>query len=412
MELMPAYHDIRTVIETKGGPLTFAEFMQISLYGQHGFYASGNVELNATGGSDFITTVEASPFLGIAITNWLQDRQPAVHPHHFSIVEPGAGSGIMARTILDEIGARYPKLAAVDYTIVELAPGMIRRQQEILRGYPVQWVNGSATSLPLRNIKGAIISDELPDAFPVHWMVRRGDSSGEIYINLTKEGCFYELEGPVSSERLAQLTTETIRRYQVEDGEYFTINPLANKCIQDTLGALAIGSSALIVDYGYPEGWRPPPRNEVIRYFSRLGDKSRRLRGVDRQVSYQWPGKVDMTSDVDFGALTAIARSNGAIVDFAGTQAEFMEAYGNDAAYDRVMEALKRGERSPGGVFEKRFAGYMRYMEGEWQNDYRPTLDEYARIQTDGWGMYERGKPITESLVVVAYTKRSDQLDA
>src|SRR4051812_5633628 len=78
--------------------ITFERFMEIALYGEHGFYNSGGA---AGRRGDFITSPEVGPLFGAvlarALDGWWRELG---RPTHFTVVEAGAGPGTLARSIV------------------------------------------------------------------------------------------------------------------------------------------------------------------------------------------------------------------------------------------------------------------------------------------------------------------------
>ena len=106
-----------------------------------------------------ITTRRADldPIFGQLLARHFQ--QMANEFDSFTLVELGAGKGLLARDILSH--ARFP------YMILERSPAMRRRQERILAQSNVTWID----ELP-KGITGCIFSNEFFDALPVHRIVR------------------------------------------------------------------------------------------------------------------------------------------------------------------------------------------------------------------------------------------------
>ncbi len=157
----------------RDGPLSFARFMERALYDpEHGYYESGPRPVGRSG--DFYTSVSVGPLFGrlmaAQLARWLEpcgSSEPL-------LIEAGAHDGQLARDILE---AWPPRAAPPRYCILEPSPRRRRRQQELLAlcPHPVQWI-ADWSELPAAGIRGAIFSNELLDAMPVHrfgWDARR-----------------------------------------------------------------------------------------------------------------------------------------------------------------------------------------------------------------------------------------------
>ena len=119
---------IRTRIETAGGSISFAEFMQEALYAPGlGYYSAGAKKFGA--GGDFVTAPEISPLFGNVLARQCADVLQQLPGSQ--LLEPGAGSGALAVSLLsklDELNALPDK-----YLILEVSPDLQQRQQQRLR---------------------------------------------------------------------------------------------------------------------------------------------------------------------------------------------------------------------------------------------------------------------------------------
>src|SRR5262245_57820560 len=138
------------------------------------YYSSPRNRIGAAG--DFYTSADLDPIFGQLLAK--QFAQWAAGFDSFTLVELGAGKGLLARDILQT--RQFP------YMILERSPAMRRRQQELLDGYGVVWID----ELP-QGITGCIFSNEFFDALPVHRVVWRGGAFKEVYV--TED--FEEIEG-------------------------------------------------------------------------------------------------------------------------------------------------------------------------------------------------------------------------
>ena len=157
-------------INEDGGSISFAEFMQHALYAPGlGYYVSGATKFGADG--DFVTAPEISPLFGqvlarqtAAVLQQVDDRQ---------IFELGAGSGVLAATILRKLSMLN---ALPDrYYILEVSAELQQRQQEYLSSEVpdlaarVEWLS----ELP-GEFSGVIVANEVADALPVERFTKTG----------------------------------------------------------------------------------------------------------------------------------------------------------------------------------------------------------------------------------------------
>jgi SAM-dependent MidA family methyltransferase len=150
-----AADDVHAAIAANG-PLRFDRFMELALYGEHGFYRAGGA---AGRRGDFITSAEVGPLFGAVLARFVEaERARLGAPDAFTVVEAGAGRGTLARALL----AAVPGVA---YVAVEIAP-----EQRALHPNGVE----SRATLPDPPLTGVIVANELLDNLPFRLLVFDG----------------------------------------------------------------------------------------------------------------------------------------------------------------------------------------------------------------------------------------------
>ncbi len=128
--------------------MLFSEFMSQALYGADGFYSSGRGQPGRRG--DFITSPEVGPLFGMvmarALDAWWRELG---EPSEFCVVEVGAGTGHLARSIKRSVVDCADSLR---YIMVELGPYA-----------PADAVQ----SMPPGQFTGVILCNELLDNLPI-----------------------------------------------------------------------------------------------------------------------------------------------------------------------------------------------------------------------------------------------------
>ena len=159
------------------GPLSFRDYMEAVLYHpEFGYYTSSKPRIGTEG--DFYTSSDLDPVFGKLLAR--QFEKWSADFDDFTIVELGAGKGLLARDVLGHRRFRY--------LILERSPAMRTYQQSLLKDFDVEWID----ELP-GNLAGCVFSNEFFDALPVHRFVGRSGSVKEIFVG---EG-FQEIErGP------------------------------------------------------------------------------------------------------------------------------------------------------------------------------------------------------------------------
>ena len=108
-----AFDAIRTAIESTG-PITFAEFMELALYGPGGFYRTPPVGA----GGDFVTSPHVHPVFCELVTEAIRELGDQLGRPTLRLAEVGAGDRD-ARPVRARRGRQLP----IAYTAVERSPG-------------------------------------------------------------------------------------------------------------------------------------------------------------------------------------------------------------------------------------------------------------------------------------------------
>jgi SAM-dependent MidA family methyltransferase len=247
------------------GPLPFRDYMEEVLR----FYYSTLRNPIGTGG-DFYTSSDLDPIFGRLLAKQFQEWSSKSDT--FTLLELGAGKGLLARDILTE--HRFP------YLILERSPAMRERQQELLRGFNVTWIDELPTSF-----SGCIFSNEFFDALPVHRIVSRGGVPKEIYVNER----FEELEGDLQPSVHAFIE----QRVALQEGQTTEIAIDALDWIRRIAASLKRGYH-LAIDYGYMRSeYLAQPHGTLMCYW----------RHEAVEDPYIRIGEQDMTAHVNFSDL-------------------------------------------------------------------------------------------------------------
>jgi len=300
-----AYH----IASSPQGRITFAEFMEMALYHpEHGYYSSHAVKIGFQG-SDFFT----SPHLGADFGELLAEQfwqmwEILARPVPFSLVEMGAGQGLLAMHILNYSGLYHPDFfAALDYVIVEKSLGFQQEQQQLLQDFPVRWC--SLADIPTDSITGCFFSNELVDAFPVHQFILEAGEMHEVYVTTGKdesEGLFVEVTGELSTPELQKyldLVEIDLTSRGYEDGYRSEINLAAGEWLSIVADCLHRGY-VLTIDYGYPANrYYNPRRSRSGSFGASQGSLQCYYNHRHHDNPYINVGMQDITAHVDFTAL-------------------------------------------------------------------------------------------------------------
>lgn len=281
--------------------ITFAEYMNSVLYHpQYGYYSSGTVKIGSQG--DFFTSPSlGSDFGELLAEQFVEMWENLERPVPFVLLEMGAGQGLLAADILNQLEKYHPDLFNVlEYIIVEQAAGLIAQQQKLLQEWLEKNVSLSWKSLeeiPKDSILGCCFSNELVDALPVHQVVIEAGKLREIYVT-TSEGKFIEVTGELSTSRLAEYFQQVgidLPSDDYPDGYRTEVNLAALDWLASVANRLQRGY-LLTIDYGYTaqKYYHPQRRQGTLQcyYQHRRHDDP-----------YRYIGHQDITAHVDFTAL-------------------------------------------------------------------------------------------------------------
>lgn len=290
---------IRAAIESQGGWLSFARYMELALYTPGlGYYSGGASKFGAAG--DFVTAPEISPLFGRVLARQLTE---VLHQCGGGILELGAGTGKLAAQLLGELGSLG---LGAPYSILELSGELRTRQQETLRGREVSWLD----ALP-GNFTGVIFGNEVLDALPVHLI--RWTETGPLERGVVwHDSKFQWRDQPIADASL-------VKRAQALDlppGYVSEIN-LAAPALVAELGRRLAAGMLLFIDYGFG-------RSEYYHPQRHMGTLRAHYRHHALDDPFFLPGLTDLTAHVDF---TAIAEAGlDAHLDLLGytSQAHFL----------------------------------------------------------------------------------------
>jgi SAM-dependent MidA family methyltransferase len=305
------------------GPITFRRFMELALYHPtDGYYSAARPRIGRAG--DYVTSPEVSPLFGYALARQLAEFWAALErPASFSLVEAGAGSGLLARDVLRWLRANAPDCyAAVRYTLVERSRTLRAAEAELLAAELREGRAQLQSALPADPAAiGCVFANELLDALPVH-RVTVGDAQlREIYVDDGEHG-FFERTGPPSTPALEEYF-ERVKARPAE-GCFAEVCLETSSWLAAAAGALGRGY-VLLLDYGYTAA----RKYAAWRRTGTLVSYHRHQAGAD---PYRLVGRQDLTAHVDFTSVAADAPAAGFDPLALTSQARFLAALGIGAS--------------------------------------------------------------------------------
>lgn len=307
---------IRERIRAAAGWISFADFMQLALYAPGlGYYSAGATKFGPAG--DFVTAPEISPLFSRCVAGQCAEVLSALGGG--DILEPGAGSGVMAATMLAEL-ARLECLPE-RYLILEPSADLQARQAATLEQLEpavrarVSWLRAA----PEQPLRGVIVANEVADALPVRRFVIADGIVHELGVTLAAGE--FQLSTCAADTAFSQQALAAVGDPDVLTTPYVSEISMQLPAWVAALSEWLDEGVALIIDYGFSrrEYYAPERCAGTLRCYYRHRAHDDPLR---------WPGLQDITSWVDFSWLAEAAHAAGFHVSGYTTQAQFLLAGG------------------------------------------------------------------------------------
>lgn len=299
--------------------MKISEFVNKALFDEKtGYYITRN-PLGDDG--DFITAPEISPVFSEMLAVYLL-QICAVEKDNFSVVEMGAGRGVMMRDILNSIknladkknAAALNFLAKAQINIIEIGEKLKEIQQQNLQDFPISWHHNFDEFLEKSAGKIFFISNELFDCFGIDqyifsemgWRERIIDGQRFILAPFDREMHNF-IEDEIKT--LAHI------------GAVYEINLGARNFMKQLCAALENrGGVAVNIDYGF--------------YKTAFANTLQALKNHKMVVVFT--ENCDITAQVDFRALDKIAKNFNLNSSFI-TQREFLMSLGIKEREEKLL---------------------------------------------------------------------------
>ena len=289
--------EIRRLIGERGA-ITFAEFMELALFWPPGGYYLTGEPIGPAG--DFYTSPQVHPAFGALLALQLfQMWQVLGQPYPFTVVELGAGNGILCRDVV--VGAQDLSegfLRSLRYVCLDRRAGW---GLEATHRPAAQISRVMAAGLPFKHLVGCFLSNEYLDSFPVHQVTIREGVLREVYVTVAGEELETRLEEPSTpalAERLVNLGIE------LKEGQTAEISLGLDSWVETGAACLEAGF-LLSVDYGDTAAEIYSPER---RYRGTLTTYHRHIQTDD---PFRHIGRQDMTAQVDFTSVIKAGRRIG-----------------------------------------------------------------------------------------------------
>ncbi|EKD71659.1 MAG: hypothetical protein ACD_46C00131G0001 [uncultured bacterium] len=302
-------------IDTNGGAISFATFMELALYHPIvGYYNSPNFSLGNDG--DFITAPHISSLFAKCLARQCASILQALSSKN--ILELGPGEARLTADLLHEL--QQQNCLPEHYFLYEISENLRQKQQDFLQKTCPQWMNRIVflNEIP-EKFSGLIIGNEVLDAIPVDLFAIENHTLKERCV-AQKNGEFYWLNHEPQSAIFAENGAHILRQYALPNGYQSELHLQLASFIQRISRALTQGV-AIFIDYGYAEAeyYHPERTQGTLTCFYRHQKHGNPLIN---------PGAQDITAHVNFTRVIEVAAENGCELAGYTTQAAFLLACG------------------------------------------------------------------------------------
>lgn len=303
---------IRQEIGAAGGGIPFDRYMELALYAPGlGYYSNGTRKFGSAG--DFVTAPEISPLFGRCIARSVSKVLASLDSA--DLLELGAGSGVMAVNILQELRT-LGQLPAHYYILDRSADLRERQRQRFEDEIPellarIVWLD----RLPEAPINGVILGNEVIDALPVKRFCWKDGKVTELGVGIAKDKLNMAVLA-YADRHLSRVVDELATRCGWQDNFESEYCPLLPTWIQ-SLDACIDQGALLFIDYGCGRAeYYHPQRNcgTLMCHYHHRAHPDPLL----------FPGLQDITAYVDFSVLADSADVAGMQLAGYCTQAHYL----------------------------------------------------------------------------------------
>lgn len=299
------------------GPISVARYMEVALADpQHGYYMSRD-PLGARG--DFTTAPEVSQMFGEMIAAWVVDLWTKMgSPEDVILLECGPGRGTLMADLLRAASGRPTFMSAAKIYLMEISPVLKAAQEKALEGHKVKWISG-LEDVP-DHAPVIVIGNEFLDALAFHQLQKRNGKWCERVVKVEADGFAFDL-ADAPAELLPFIAADIA---EFDEGDIVEVSP-------ERAGFVALlaerfkgqGGSALWIDYGHSAHGK--------------GDSFQALKDHQYIDVLLQVGEADLTSHVNFAALSDAALACGLEVYGPAEQGAFLRALGIEVRAQNLM---------------------------------------------------------------------------
>jgi len=313
-------------IRTKG-PLPVSEFMElVQMHPTHGYYRKSK-PLGASG--DFITAPEISQVFGELIGLWLAVMWEQLgRPQEVNLIELGPGRGTMMADMLRATRSIPNFFNTLSVHLVESNKHLRIEQKKALEKLEtkisVQWHDTLNFIPPGPTL---LVANEFFDALPIEQYVLCEGGWQLRYVDLSDTETFIFVE-----KKLKHFSVEPIPesiRINSELGSVFEVCPEATSLAKSISKRLVSeGGAAIIIDYGHNK--------------HSVGNTLQAVKQHEYCNVFDYPGECDLSSHVDFLALTEALNTSELTVHGPVFQGTFLKDLGILERTEQLAKSMSK----------------------------------------------------------------------
>jgi SAM-dependent MidA family methyltransferase len=303
--------------------MPFSRYMELCLYDPElGYYSRNAAQFGKA--CDFYTSSDVHAVFGRLLARQFEEMWRALgSPQHITVKELGPGRGLFAQDVLDWSEKKFPDFFRAIRYVLEERSRALRQRIEATLGRHLETGTAALVSEHDGGAANIVFANEFFDALPVEVL----SSAGSLRIDF-RDGRLVETWAPAADEEL-----EFLDRYSIhpQPGERVEV-PLQSQTHMRAAANIECGF-VVIVDYGYT-------REEQLAGRHRGTVKAIRQHSVSANP-YEAPGEQDITADVNFTALAAVADQQGMRAQNLITQSQFLLGIGEANEFADAFEECR-----------------------------------------------------------------------
>ena len=312
------------------GPITTSQFINLALFHpKYGYYVSCN-PFGAQG--DFTTAPEISQVFGELIAAYIINNFQNFNLKQASLVEMGAGRGVMMRDMLQIFEKSTSVKSKFDFNIVEISKKLQKIQENTLKNSNSVNFHDDFNNFQQKNPKKPIffVANELFDCFAIDQFIKTKQGFVQRLINFDAKKdqfCFvFDQFNQEISDKIAEITPNNTQVNSITEHSPYAASLMAQIC----QSIKNVGQMAIIIDYGYIK--------------SPLKSTLQAIKNHQQSHIFEHIGTSDLTSLVDFNMLQNIAKKhhlNSSLI----TQREFLTSLGIKIRQEQLIKGKNKQQQ-------------------------------------------------------------------